>query len=127
MEIAEIRKLAGIKRAELCRKYDIPVRTAEDWENGKGKAPEYLKILLERAVREDYGLPSKYYVVEADDDGNEWFLKTTMNKTEALARAEDERYIHERDRIRGKRVEVRLYVKDIEDEDCDCFDYDVIE
>jgi putative transcriptional regulator len=56
MEISEIRKLAGISRAEMCRRYGIPVRTAEDWENGKGNAPQYVRDLLERAVREDYGI-----------------------------------------------------------------------
>ena len=56
MEISDIRKMAGISRAEMCRRYGIPVRTAEDWENGKGNAPQYVLDLLERAVREDYGI-----------------------------------------------------------------------
>lgn len=54
MEIKEIRALAGINRAEFARRYKIPYRTIEDWENGKGKAPVYVKELLERVVREDF-------------------------------------------------------------------------
>lgn len=54
MEIKEIRALAGISRAEFARRYNIPYRTIEDWENGKGKAPVYVKELLERVVKEDF-------------------------------------------------------------------------
>lgn len=28
---------------------------------------------------------------------------------------------------RGESVEIRVYTHDIEDEDCDCFDYDTVE
>ena len=54
MEIRNIRALANISRAEFARRYNIPYRTVEDWENGKGNAPVYVKELLERAVREDF-------------------------------------------------------------------------
>ena len=54
MEIKDIRSMAGISRAEFSRKYSIPYRTVQDWENGKGNAPVYVKDLLERAVREDF-------------------------------------------------------------------------
>lgn len=54
MDIKEIRAITGISRAEFARRYNIPYRTIEDWENGKGKAPVYVKELLERVVREDF-------------------------------------------------------------------------
>ena len=41
--IKEIRDLAGISRAEFSRKYNIPVRTLEDWEAGKGSARHTLQ------------------------------------------------------------------------------------
>ena len=126
MTAKEIRELTKLKRNRFCEKYNIPLRTMENWENDVNQAPAYVMDLLERAVRQDFGYPSTYYVVEADDDGNEWFLMKTMNKTEAIRRAQDEEYVHQRDKIKGKRVEVRRYLEDIENEDCQCFDCDVI-
>ena len=55
MTAKEIRELTGLKRAQFCEKYNIPVRTMENWEAGVNKAPEYVLALLERVVREDYG------------------------------------------------------------------------
>lgn len=51
--IKEIRDLARISRAEFSRKYNIPVRTLEDWESGKRKCPIYVLELLQMAVIED--------------------------------------------------------------------------
>lgn len=53
MTIKEIREKAGLSRAAFSRKYNIPVRTLEDWESEKRKCPEYLIELLDRAVTED--------------------------------------------------------------------------
>lgn len=49
----EIRSILGISRAAFSRKYNIPIRTLEDWDAGKKNPPEYVMDLLERAVRED--------------------------------------------------------------------------
>ena len=54
MTIAEIRKKTGMSRAEFCRHFGIPVRTMEDWEHDRRKAPNYVVSLLDRAVRQDY-------------------------------------------------------------------------
>ena len=51
--LKEIRTLLGISRAELSRRYGIPVRTLEDWEAGKRIPPEWLMKLLERVIKED--------------------------------------------------------------------------
>lgn len=53
MTIKEIREKSGMNRAEFSRKYNIPVRTLEDWESQKRKCPEYVSELLERVVSED--------------------------------------------------------------------------
>lgn len=39
-------KLLGISRAEMHRRYQIPLRTLEDWEAGKNKPVDYIEILL---------------------------------------------------------------------------------
>lgn len=56
MDILSIRRISGKKRAEFSRIYGIPVRTLEDWESNRRKCPEYVLMLLERIVKEDYGL-----------------------------------------------------------------------
>lgn len=39
-------KLLGISRAEMHRRYQIPLRTLEDWEAGKYKPADYVETLL---------------------------------------------------------------------------------
>lgn len=53
MDIAEMRELLQVSRAEFSKIYSIPVRTLEDWEAHRRKCPEYVLKLLERAVKED--------------------------------------------------------------------------
>lgn len=54
MELKEMRKLLGLSQAAFGKKYNIPVRTIEQWESGRRKAPIYVLELLERVVTEDY-------------------------------------------------------------------------
>lgn len=53
MELKEMRKLLGLSQAAFGEKYHIPVRTIEQWESGRRKAPIYVLELLERVVTED--------------------------------------------------------------------------
>ena len=39
-------KILGISRAEMHRRYQIPLRTLEDWEAGKYKPADYIEVLL---------------------------------------------------------------------------------
>ena len=52
-ESERVRKILGISRAAFSRRYNIPIRTLEDWDSGKSTPPIYVIQLLERAVRED--------------------------------------------------------------------------
>lgn len=49
-----IRKKTGLTQKAFGEKYNIPLRTIENWENGKSVPPAYVLQLLERAVREDF-------------------------------------------------------------------------
>lgn len=53
MTVSEMREYLNVSRAEFSRRYNIPVRTLEDWESEKRTPPEYVMSLLERAVLED--------------------------------------------------------------------------
>lgn len=48
-----IRKMLGVSRAEFSRRYDIPIRTLEEWDAGRRVPPKYVVNLLERVVKED--------------------------------------------------------------------------
>ncbi|NQK21601.1 hypothetical protein HO515_10415 [Streptococcus suis] len=39
----------GCSRAEFARRFDIPVRTLEDWDSGKRVPPMYVKKLIDFA------------------------------------------------------------------------------
>lgn len=52
-ESERIRSLLGVSRAEFSRRYNIPIRTLEDWDWGKKTPPKYVMELLERAVLQD--------------------------------------------------------------------------
>ena len=53
MNTKEIRAILGVSRAEFSRRYEIPIRTLENWDAGIRQPPEWLLKLLERVVRED--------------------------------------------------------------------------
>lgn len=53
MTIKEMREYLNVSRTEFSRRYNIPIRTLEDWESEKRTPPEYVVQLLERAVKED--------------------------------------------------------------------------
>jgi transcriptional regulator with XRE-family HTH domain len=123
--ITQIREITGLSRAEMSRRYKIPVRTLENWENGI-PAPDYTIDLLARAVLEDSGRYEKveYTVVFIDRD--EWDCLTTKSITEAIARAEDEmaHAVHP-DKAEA---EIRVYQQNAEHrEESGCWDCDLIE
>lgn len=39
-----------VSRAEFARRFDIPVRTLEDWDSGKRIAPAYVKKLIDYTI-----------------------------------------------------------------------------
>jgi putative transcriptional regulator len=49
-----IREISGLSRATFCKKYNIPIRTVEDWDWGKKIPSEWVLDLLERVVMEDF-------------------------------------------------------------------------
>ncbi len=53
MTIKEMRTLLGLSQTAFGEKYQIPMRTIQDWEAGKRTPPIYVMLLLERAVLED--------------------------------------------------------------------------
>lgn len=52
--ILELRKLTGLSQKAFGKKYGIPWRTIQNWENEVSIPPGYVITLLERCVKEDY-------------------------------------------------------------------------
>lgn len=53
-EAYRIRKMSGLSRKDFAERYKIPIRTLEKWERQESNPAEYVVVLLERAVREDF-------------------------------------------------------------------------
>lgn len=52
--IKDARLAAGLTQAELSKKYNIPIRTIEDWDSGRHKPSEWLENLIIRVISEDF-------------------------------------------------------------------------
>jgi len=50
----KIREISGLSRTAFCKRYNIPLRTVEDWDWGKKVPSDWVLDLLERVVREDF-------------------------------------------------------------------------
>ena len=48
MTISEMREHLKISRAEFSRRYNIPIRTLENWESGKSKCPDHMRQHMQR-------------------------------------------------------------------------------
>lgn len=107
-QIRRIRELTGLSMNKFAAKYHIPARTLQDWEYGKAEPAEYLVDLLERAVREDYGLPC-WYEVTATVRGDEFVQFRTYSRADAIAACIDEwRRLSPYDKAH-QTLEVRIY------------------
>lgn len=54
MDIKEIRELTGLNQTDFAKKYNIPLRTYQNWEGGRRNPPEYVLTLLRTVVEMEY-------------------------------------------------------------------------
>lgn len=52
-QIRRLRAYLEMTQEQFAKKYDIPVRTLQQWESGRRNPPDYVVNLLDRAVKED--------------------------------------------------------------------------
>ena len=65
-------------------------------------------------------------VAVSTKSGDEWEILKTNSKEEAIKAAKEEDFTNRRDGNK-ETIEIRMYGEDIEDEDCECFDYDTLD
>ncbi|MBR2540357.1 MAG: hypothetical protein IKE85_05975 [Mogibacterium sp.] len=118
-----MRKDSGLNRTQFGKKYNIPLRTLENWEKEVTDAPDYVIDLLGRVVYADLtGKKPEFYVV-AIGKHDEWDEGHFESYLEAVKVARDN---IEHSAVKDLKVEIRLYVEDIEKENCENFDCDLV-
>lgn len=48
MTIKEVRAKTGLSQSKFAEYFDLPLRTVQEWEQGRRKPPDYIPKLLER-------------------------------------------------------------------------------
>lgn len=116
-----MRKDSGLNRTQFGKKYNIPLRTLENWEKEVTDAPEYVIDLLGRVVYADLtGKKPRFYVVVIGKH-DEWFIAETDSYLEAVTAARINK-----DHTTEGEIEIRLYEEDIEDEECENFNFETV-
>lgn len=60
MTIKELRQQTGLSQSAFAKYFEIPLRTVQDWEQGKRKPPEYLvKLMQYKLEKESYTITIK--------------------------------------------------------------------
>ena len=57
--IKEARLQAGLTQRQFAERYDIPIRSLEDWESNRRKPPVYVVNLILRCLEIDFGIDLK--------------------------------------------------------------------
>lgn len=51
MTVRELRECMNLSQGKFAEYFDIPVRTVQDWEQGRRKPPEYVVGMMERIYK----------------------------------------------------------------------------
>lgn len=119
-----MREDLGLSRTAFAKKYNIPLRTLEAWASGDREAPEYVIDLLGRAVYADMMDKKPIFYVVAMGKHDEWDCGKSDSYIKAVKTATEE--WERRTPTHVLEVEIRLYVNDVEDEDCENFDCNLV-
>ena len=51
LDVKELRQSTGMSQSKLAEYFGIPVRTLQDWEQGKRRPPEYIPKMMQRLLK----------------------------------------------------------------------------
>ena len=72
VSIAEIRKTTGMSQSAFAKFFDIPVRTLQDWEQGRRVPPPYVPGMMLRILKHEFvGKSKKRTDKGADNSANQ--------------------------------------------------------
>jgi transcriptional regulator with XRE-family HTH domain len=112
-----------LNQTDFAKRFGIPLRTLQSWEIGEREAPDYVIDLLGRAAYADLtGKKPEFYVVSIGKH-DEW---TDGHLSSYLSAIKAARENLEKSTVKDLHVEIRLYVADVEDENCENFDCDLV-
>ncbi len=94
MDVKQIRRVTGLTQKEFGTRYSIPLKTLQNWEAGKEVSssrtcPEYVRLLLERAVRADF--PNRARLLDANIDPAH--LKAIKQASDRIRRSPIAKYV----------------------------------
>ena len=130
--LKERRIEAHLKQRELAEAAQVSLFTYQRFESGELGLNKAAAIIVKRLAdafgcqMEDLITEKKWYVVTMYNGYADEHSEAFTNLEKAKQKARDETYCIRRDKRKGDMVELRDYAEDIEDEDCNCFDYDTI-
>lgn len=64
MTIKELRQQTRLSQSAFAKYFEIPLRTVQDWEQGKRKPPEYLVKLMQFKLEKENGTSCKWRTVD---------------------------------------------------------------
>ena len=85
--IKALRTMTGLSQTAFGKKYGIPMRTVQNWENGTNEAPEYVVGMLEQIVLENDRDEHLHWTL-VDDCGTDYYTEVYASRAEAIDRAE---------------------------------------
>ena len=53
MNIKEMRQQTGLSQTAFAKYFEIPLRTVQDWEQGRRQPPEYLVTLMQYKLEKE--------------------------------------------------------------------------
>lgn len=66
--VKNLRKSTGLTQVKFSKKYNIPVRTLQDWERGERTPPVYVVELLEFKIKEEVKMVRLYLMEEGQEE-----------------------------------------------------------
>lgn len=87
ISIKELRKQTGLSQTAFGNKYGIPMRTIQDWESGKHKAPNYVIEMLNKLVQSEKLVPMAWVRYEYRDKAGTGSTAYFNSESEAIESA----------------------------------------
>ena len=94
MDVKQIRRVTGLTQKEFSNRFSIPIKTLQNWEASKEVSssrtcPEYVRLLLEKAVRVDF--PNRARMLDANIDSTH--LKAIKQASDRIRRSPISKYV----------------------------------